>query len=104
MSVPQSEKWMPVKDYSGSECLRQYVRHFVFMVNDKQGDSGYFVARGDNTFVHDALHRYHAYPEKVVSLEGKVIARLKQTIWAVLRAVPAKADGNQTSSGASRRK
>jgi hypothetical protein len=37
------------------------------------------VLGGDNTFVHDPLHRYHACPEKIVSLEGKVIARLKQT-------------------------
>jgi hypothetical protein len=27
----------------------------------------------------DPLHRYRAYPDKIVSLEGKVIARLKQT-------------------------
>jgi hypothetical protein len=32
-----------------------------------------------DAFTHDALHLYRLYPEKVVTLEGKVLARYRQT-------------------------
>jgi hypothetical protein len=31
----------------------------------------------DNQFAHDPLHLYRIYPEKIVTLEGKVVARLR---------------------------
>jgi hypothetical protein len=36
-----------------------------------------------NPFAHDPLHLYRIYPEKVVTLEGKLLARIRQTpkIW-----------------------
>jgi hypothetical protein len=32
-----------------------------------------------NSFAHDPLHLYRLYPEKIVTLEGKVLARIRQT-------------------------
>jgi hypothetical protein len=32
-----------------------------------------------NPFSHDPLHLYRIYPEKVVTLEGKLLARIRQT-------------------------
>jgi hypothetical protein len=32
-----------------------------------------------NTWAHDPLHLYRLYPEKIVTLEGKVLARFRQT-------------------------
>jgi hypothetical protein len=33
----------------------------------------------DNPFAHDTKHLYRIYPEKIVDLEGKVLARVRQT-------------------------
>jgi hypothetical protein len=33
----------------------------------------------DNPFAHDPLHLYRIYPEKIVTLEGKLLARVRQT-------------------------
>jgi hypothetical protein len=32
-----------------------------------------------NPFAHDLLHLYRIYPEKIVSPEGKLLARIRQT-------------------------
>jgi hypothetical protein len=32
-----------------------------------------------NTFLHDPLYRYCVYADKVVTLEGKLLARVRQT-------------------------
>jgi hypothetical protein len=37
------------------------------------------VIGGENAFVHDPLHLYRFYAEKVVTTEGKVLARIRQT-------------------------
>jgi hypothetical protein len=37
------------------------------------------VMGGENVYAHDPLHVYRIYPEKVVSLEGKLLARIRQT-------------------------
>jgi hypothetical protein len=37
------------------------------------------VPGGDNPFAHDPLHLYRIYPDKIVSLEGKLLARVRQT-------------------------
>ena len=38
------------------------------------------MVRGEtNTFLHDPQHLFRVYPDKVVDLEGKVLARLRQT-------------------------
>jgi hypothetical protein len=37
------------------------------------------VMGGENVYAHDPLHVYRAYADKVVSLEGKLLARLRQT-------------------------
>jgi len=37
------------------------------------------VIGGENAFVHDPLHLYRLYAEKVVTTEGKVLARIRQT-------------------------
>jgi hypothetical protein len=31
-----------------------------------------------NPFAHDPLHLYRIYPEKIVTLEGKLLARIRQ--------------------------
>jgi hypothetical protein len=37
------------------------------------------VMGGENVFAHDPLHLYRVYADKVVSLEGKLLARIRQT-------------------------
>jgi len=37
------------------------------------------VRNEENTILHDAKHLYRVYPDKIVTLEGKLIARLKAT-------------------------
>jgi hypothetical protein len=41
------------------------------------------IASETNTILHDPLHLYRAYPDKVVDLEGKLLARIRTTdrIW-----------------------
>src|SRR5262249_31525934 len=37
------------------------------------------VRSGANVHTHDPLHTYRAYPDKVVSLDGKLLARIRVT-------------------------
>jgi hypothetical protein len=41
------------------------------------------IASKTNTILHDPLHRYRSYPDKVVSLDGKLLAHIRTTdrIW-----------------------
>jgi hypothetical protein len=48
-------------------------------VHRKEKEVWSMVMGGENVFAHDPLHLYRAYPEKVVSLEGKLLARIRQT-------------------------
>jgi hypothetical protein len=42
-----------------------------------------------NTFAHDPLHLYRLYHEKVVTLDGKVLARMRQTPSGNVEVIPA---------------
>jgi hypothetical protein len=47
---------------------------------ERKGREVYSSVRGaTNLFAHDPLHLYRIYPEKVVSLDGKLVARVRQT-------------------------
>ena len=42
-----------------------------------------------NSFAHDPLHLYRLYHEKIVTLEGKVLARIRQTPNGNVEVIPA---------------
>jgi hypothetical protein len=46
----------------------------------RKGKEVWSMVRGDtNTFLHDPLHTYRLYTDKVVSLDGKLLARVRAT-------------------------
>jgi hypothetical protein len=62
-------------------CGRFSDRSLYLKRKDKEVWSS--VRGGDNTFLHDPLHLYRTYADKVVDLDGKLLARVRTTekIW-----------------------
>jgi hypothetical protein len=46
------------------------------------------IRSAENSGAHDPLHLYRTYPEKVVTLEGKLLARSRQTLQGAEQTVP----------------
>jgi len=59
------------------ECGRFSDRNLYVQRKDKEFWSS--INSETNTILHDPLHTYIAYPDKVVSLEGKLLARFRTT-------------------------
>jgi hypothetical protein len=62
-------------------CGRYSDRSLYVQRNDKEIWS--LVRDENNTFLHDPKHLFRVYPDKVVNLEGKVLARVRATekVW-----------------------
>jgi hypothetical protein len=58
-------------------CGRFSDRNLYVRRNDKEVWSS--IRGGANTFLHDPLHVYRIYPDKVVSLDGRLLARIRAT-------------------------